>query len=177
MPSFHLGVWGSAIAPQAVALGSWPHSCSAVVAWIYKHSRDTSDRHRRFPARWSARRADCHGDAGHRHNVAQAFSLVGALSIVRFTVVRDTEHGVRHLRGRIGMGVGAGPVGGGIGLVVVGGASWIMRLPRSLNPHLRSTLTLRVPWASTRRCLGALDSQVLATPPVDWHDARARPLM
>ena len=63
-------------------------------------------------------------------NVARAFSLVGALSIVRFrTVVRDTEDTAYVIFAVVvGMAMGAGNiVVGVVGLVVVGIAAWIMR--------------------------------------------------
>jgi hypothetical protein len=66
-------------------------------------------------------------------NVARAFSLVGALSIVRFrTVVRDTQDTAFVIFAVvIGMAVGAGNVlVGVIGLVVVGAAAFLMR-PRA----------------------------------------------
>jgi hypothetical protein len=81
-------------------------------------------------------------------NVARAFSLVGALSIVRFrTVVRDTQDTAFVIFAVvIGMGVGAGaPWVAGIGLVVVGAASFAMRpAAMALNAATRFTLTLRV---------------------------------
>src|ERR1043166_4885066 len=65
----------------------------AVVAWIYKHTRKNTEVAASFPgtlvllAVLIAMVTQVIGD-----NVARAFSLVGALSIVRFrTVVRDTQ--------------------------------------------------------------------------------------
>ena len=66
-------------------------------------------------------------------NVARAFSLVGALSIVRFrTVVRDTQDTAFVIFAVvIGMAAGAGNLlVAGIGLVVVGAAAFMMR-PRA----------------------------------------------
>ena len=66
-------------------------------------------------------------------NVARAFSLVGALSIVRFrTVVRDTQDTAYVIFAvAIGMAVGANhPAVALCGLVVVGGAAFALR-PRS----------------------------------------------
>ena len=63
-------------------------------------------------------------------NVARAFSLVGALSIVRFrTVVRDTQDTAFVIFAVvIGMAVGARDlIVAGIGIVIVGGAAFLMR--------------------------------------------------
>ncbi len=170
MPEFFTSVLGTpAIAPQAVALRLVAALVlGAVVAWIYRHSRDTSDGSPTFPgtlvllAVLIAMVTQVIGD-----NVARAFSLVGALSIVRFrTVVRDTRDTAFVIFAVvIGMGVGAGaPWVAVIGLVVVGVASWAMR-PAALaaNPGLRFTLTLRVALGlDLETVLGsALDSQLL----------------
>jgi hypothetical protein len=69
-------------------------------------------------------------------NVARAFSLVGALSIVRFrTVVRDTQDTAFVIFAVVvGMAVGARDlIVAGIGLVVIGAAAFIMR-PRGEDP-------------------------------------------
>jgi hypothetical protein len=69
-------------------------------------------------------------------NVARAFSLVGALSIVRFrTVVRDTQDTAFVIFAVVvGMAVGASQlIVAGVGLVVVGAAAVLMR-PRSRRP-------------------------------------------
>src|ERR1043166_6688419 len=65
----------------------------AVVAWIYKHTRKSTEVAASFPgtlvllAVLIAMVTQVIGD-----NVARAFSLVGALSVVRFrTVVKDTQ--------------------------------------------------------------------------------------
>lgn len=63
-------------------------------------------------------------------NVARAFSLVGALSIVRFrTVVRDTKDTAFVIFAvGVGMAVGAGqPVVAVLGLITVGGAAALFR--------------------------------------------------
>lgn len=63
-------------------------------------------------------------------NVARAFSLVGALSIVRFrTVVQDTKDTAFVIFAVvIGMSVGAGQAGVAVGgLVIVGLAAWLFR--------------------------------------------------
>lgn len=139
-----------AIAPQTVALRL---VCAlvlgAIVAWIYRRTRDTADASPTFPATLVllsiliAMVTQVIGD-----NVARAFSLVGALSIVRFrTVVRDTQDTAFVIFAVVvGMAVGAGGLlVGVIGLVVVGAASFAMR-PSTLaaSPSLRFTLMLRV---------------------------------
>jgi hypothetical protein len=170
MPEFFTSVFGApAISPQAVALRLVAALVlGAVVAWIYKHSRDTSDGSPTFPgtlvllAVLIAMVTQVIGD-----NVARAFSLVGALSIVRFrTVVRDTQDTAFVIFAVvIGMGVGAGaPWVAVIGLVVVGAASWAMRpAALTLGPGLRFTLTMRVGLGlDLETVLGtALDSQLL----------------
>src|SRR4249920_3004272 len=68
-------------------------------------------------------------------NVARAFSLVGALSIVRFrTVVRDTQDTAYVIFAVvIGMAVGAhNLITGAIGLVIVAAAAFVMR-PRAAS--------------------------------------------
>jgi hypothetical protein len=68
-------------------------------------------------------------------NVARAFSLVGALSIVRFrTVVRDTQDTAYVIYAVVvGMAAGAGdPWVAGIGVFVVSFAAYLMRSPRKI---------------------------------------------
>ncbi len=63
-------------------------------------------------------------------NVARAFSLVGALSIVRFrTVVRDTQDTAFVIFSvAVGMAVGASNLWVALGgLVVIGAAAWLMK--------------------------------------------------
>jgi hypothetical protein len=105
-----------------------------VVAWIYRSTRDRGDATPSFTATLVllsvliAMVTQVIGD-----NVARAFSLVGALSIVRFrTVVRDTEDTAYVIFAVvIGMAMGAGNlVVGVLGLAVVGVAAWIMRQQR-----------------------------------------------
>lgn len=120
-----------------------------VVAWIFRQTRDSADAAPTFPATLVllavliAMVTQVIGD-----NVARAFSLVGALSIVRFrTVVRDTQDTAFVIFAVvIGMAVGAGaPWVAAIGLVVVGAAAFAMR-PAAVaaSPALRFMLTLRV---------------------------------
>jgi len=132
-----------------------------LVALVYRRSRHEVDITPTFPptlvllAVLIAMVTQVIGD-----NVARAFSLVGALSIVRFrTVVRDTQDTAFVIFAVVvGMAVGAGaPWVAAIGLVVVGAASFAMR-PAAIaaSPALRFTLTLRV-------ALGVDLDQVLGT--------------
>lgn len=157
-----------AIAPQTVALRlAVALVLGALVAWIYRHTRDTTEASPTFPATLVllsvliAMVTQVIGD-----NVARAFSLVGALSIVRFrTVVRDTQDTAFVIFAVVvGMAVGAGGLLVGlIGLVIVGAASFAMR-PSTLSasPALRFTLMLRVSLGlDLEQVLGtALDTEV-----------------
>ena len=81
------------------------------------------------------------------NNVARAFSLVGALSIVRFrTVVRDTlDTAFVIFAVVVGMAVGAAqPVVAGIGLVIVGGAALTMRTRPTQRSGSLPTLVLTI---------------------------------
>jgi hypothetical protein len=123
----------------AVALGG-------VVAWIYRRSR--AEYIASFPATLVllavliAMVTQVIGDS-----VARAFSLVGALSIVRFrTVVRDTQDTAFVIFSVVvGMACGASdPRVAVIGIVVVGAAAFIMK-PRTGEQSTESfTLELRV---------------------------------
>jgi hypothetical protein len=93
-------------------------------------------------------------------NVARAFSLVGALSIVRFrTVVRDTKDTAFVIFAVVvGMAVGAGqPVVAVCGMAVVGLAAALLRdRPLHTLPFDRETLmTVRLNWSQ------ALETSVL----------------
>jgi hypothetical protein len=125
----------------------------AIVAWIYRHTRDLTDASPTFPATLVllsvliAMVTQVIGD-----NVARAFSLVGALSIVRFrTVVRDTQDTAFVIFAVVvGMAVGANHLWvAGLGLVVVGVAAALMR-PKTAGatggalPEDSFTLTLRI---------------------------------
>jgi uncharacterized membrane protein YhiD involved in acid resistance len=82
-------------------------------------------------------------------NIARAFSLVGALSIVRFrTVVRDTEDTAYVIFAVvIGMAVGASDLWvAGIGILVVGLAAFLLkaRWRKAVPSGLPHSLTLRV---------------------------------
>jgi hypothetical protein len=80
-------------------------------------------------------------------NIARAFSLVGALSIVRFrTVVRDTRDTAFVIFAVVaGMGIGAGHTKVSAATLAIGGlAAWIMRSGRALPQVAREfELTLR----------------------------------
>lgn len=100
------------------------------VAWIYRHTRKNTDITASFPTTLVllsiliAMVTQVIGD-----NVARAFSLVGALAIVRFrTVVRDTQDTAYVIFAVvIGMAVGASNLWiAGIGFCVVGFAAWAM---------------------------------------------------
>ena len=103
----------------------------SLVAWIYRSTRDRSDITLSLSptlvllAVLIAMVTQVIGD-----NLARAFGLVGALSIVRFrTVVRDTEDTAYVIFAVVvGMAMGAGNIVVGVlGLAVVGVAAWIMR--------------------------------------------------
>jgi hypothetical protein len=102
----------------------------AVVAWIYRRTRRGAEISSSFPVTLVllsvliAMVTQVIGD-----NVARAFSLVGALSIVRFrTVVRDTQDTAYVIFAVVvGMAVGANDLWVGvIGIGVVGIAGYLM---------------------------------------------------
>ena len=106
------------------------------VAWVYRRTRKGGPVSASFPATLIflsvliAMVTQVIGD-----NVARAFSLVGALSIVRFrTVVRDTQDTAYVIFAVVlGMAVGArNPWVAGIGLAVIGGAAFVLA---SLKPQ------------------------------------------
>jgi hypothetical protein len=120
------------------------------VAWIYRASRDPNDAGPTFPATLVllsvliAASTQVIGD-----NIARAFSLVGALSIVRFrTVVRDTQDTAFVIFAVVtGMAVGAGDLKvAGIGFGVVSIAALVMK-PRAVKSPVSGAaflVTLRV---------------------------------
>lgn len=102
----------------------------AVVAWVYRRTRKGAEISSSFPVTLVllsiliAMVTQVIGD-----NVARAFSLVGALSIVRFrTVVRDTQDTAYVIFAVVvGMAVGANDLWVGIiGIGVVGFAAYLM---------------------------------------------------
>jgi len=124
---------GSPVAPNEVVvrlllalLLGW------AVAWIYRRTRKSTEISSSFPvtlvllAVLIAMVTQVIGD-----NVARAFSLVGALSIVRFrTVVRDTQDTAYVIFAVVvGMAVGANDLWVSvIGIVIVGLAAFIMMM-------------------------------------------------
>jgi hypothetical protein len=121
------------------------------VAWVYRATRDKGDVVATFPitlvllAALIAMVTQVIGD-----NIARAFSLVGALSIVRFrTVVRDTQDTAFVIFAVVvGMAAGARDlVVAGIGIVVIGAAAFLMRPKTAARAAADSTpfvLTLRL---------------------------------
>lgn len=102
----------------------------AGVAWVYRRARGAAVAGESFPGTLIllcvliAMVTQVIGD-----NVARAFSLVGALSIVRFrTVVRDTQDTAYVIFAVVvGMAIGAHDLWvASIGLVVVGAAAWFL---------------------------------------------------
>jgi hypothetical protein len=142
----------------------------AGVAWIYRASRDPNDAGPTFPATLVllsvliAASTQVIGD-----NVARAFSLVGALSIVRFrTVVRDTQDTAFVIFAVVtGMAVGARDLTvAGIGFAVVGVAALLMK-PRAV----KSTVSGAAFLVTIRAGLGH-DIEAVAGPLLDAHMAR-----
>ena len=118
------------------------------VSWIYNATRRPNERTSTFPttlillAVLIALVTQIIGD-----NVARAFSLVGALSIVRFrTVVRDTRDTAFVIFAVVtGMAVGAQNLwAAGIGVLVVGAASFIRHFRRIKAPESVTPLRLTV---------------------------------
>jgi hypothetical protein len=120
-----------------------------VVAWIYQRTRPASDTSSSLSvtlvllAILIAMVTQVIGD-----NVARAFSLVGALSIVRFrTVVRDTvDTAFVIFAVAVGMAAGAGhPSVAVSGIAVVGVAAWIMkRRQTGIESEITFLLQVRV---------------------------------
>ena len=121
------------------------------VAWVYRATRERVDVAPTFPitlvllAALIAMVTQVIGD-----NIARAFSLVGALSIVRFrTVVRDTQDTAFVIFAVVvGMAAGARDlVVAGIGIVVIGAAAFLMRPKKAARAAADATpfvLTLRI---------------------------------
>ena len=159
----------------ALALG-------ALVALVYRWTRSVSEEGRSFTGTLVllsiliAMVTQVIGD-----NVARAFSLVGALSIVRFrTVVRDTQDTAFVIFAvGVGMAVGAGNHWVAIGgIAIVGVAALLMKQPRAAEPagapggpgDADGSFELQV-----RLGIGH-DPQVVVGPTLDAH-APARRLM
>ena len=172
MPEFLRTVFSSpAISPldvflrlvAAVVLGGG-------VAWIYRSTREPNDAGPTFPATLVllsvliAASTQVIGD-----NVARAFSLVGALSIVRFrTVVRDTQDTAFVIFAVVtGMAVGAGDLAvAGLCFAVVGAAALLMK-PRAVKSPVSGAAFL----VTLRAGLGH-DIEAIAGPLLDAHMAR-----
>ena len=124
-----------------------------VIAWVYKRARRANGEAESFGVTLVlltiliAMVTQVIGD-----NVARAFSLVGALSIVRFrTVVRDTQDTAYVIFAvAIGMAMGANhPAVALCGLIVVGGAALLLRkrsmtLPPPTDEQLPYSLHVRM---------------------------------
>lgn len=110
-------------------------------------------------------------------NVARAFSLVGALSIVRFrTVVRDTQD-TAYVIFAVGVGMSAGAgnhwVGAG-GIVVAAIAAFVMR--RTPEPSLPASSAGALPFELQVRLGIGHDPHTTVAPVLDQH-ARERRLV
>jgi uncharacterized membrane protein YhiD involved in acid resistance len=102
-------------------------------------------------------------------NVARAFSLVGALSIVRFrTVVRDTQDTAFVIFAvGVGMAVGAGNHWVAIGgMAVVAAASWLMKRRAPAAP---TAAAQGEPFELQVRLAIGHDPQVVVGPTLDAH--------
>jgi uncharacterized membrane protein YhiD involved in acid resistance len=150
MPEFLRGELQAAGGPLVVLarlVGSM--LLGGVVAWIYQRTRPASDTSSSLSvtlvllAILIAMVTQVIGD-----NVARAFSLVGALSIVRFrTVVRDTvDTAFVIFAVAVGMAAGAGhPSIAVSGIAVVGVAAWIMKKRQTgLESEITYLLQVRV---------------------------------
>ena len=118
------------------------------VAWIYRRNRKTTDIIASFPTTLillSILIAMVTQVIGN--NVARAFSLVGALSIVRFrTVVRDTQDTAYVIFAvGVGMAVGAlNPWVAVLGLITVGIVAAILRRRAGEAPDAQPAFNLQV---------------------------------
>ena len=174
MPDFLKGVVSTAAAqhPLLVLLNLVLATLAgAAVAWIYHHTRPRSQASPSFSATivlLAALISMVTGVVGS--DIARAFSLVGALSIVRFrTVVRDTQDTAFVIFAVVvGMAVGAHQyIMGAAGLVVVGAGAAVLGL-RQRAPGSQEPFQI-----SVRVGLGH-DLDVLLNPTLDKyvHDKR-----
>lgn len=144
------------------------------VAWIYRRARGRAAANGSFPgtlvllALLIAMVTQVIGD-----NVARAFSLVGALSIVRFrTVVRDTQD-TAYVIFAVVVGMAVGSLNfwvAGIGIAIVGLAAWLLRFTAAAAVE-----TLPAYLLSIRLALG-VEREALLGPTLDAH-VHARELM
>ena len=175
MPEFLLAPFtnGPAIDPLVVlvrlviAMGF-----GGLVAFVYRHTRPSDDVASSFSITLVlltiliAMVTQVIGD-----NIARAFSLVGALSIVRFrTVVRDTQDTAYVIFAVVvGMAIGASaPWVALIGVVVVACAAAIMRHRGSVSP------TAQLPYLLNVRLALGHDPKELLGPALDQHAANRR---
>ncbi len=184
MPDFLKSAFASdtTISPLDVAL----RLCAALVlgaavAWIYRRARGPAADRGSFPGTLIllcvliAMVTQVIGD-----NVARAFSLVGALSIVRFrTVVRDTQDTAYVIFAVVvGMSVGAHNLWvAGLGLIIVGLAAWFLcRTPGNAGTVATSSwlLTLRVGLGHEPEALlgGTLDAHLQKRDLISIESAR-----
>ena len=151
MPDFLKSAFGHGadVAPLDVLLRLMAAlALGAVVAWIYCRTRKSTEIAASFPITLVllsiliAMVTQVIGD-----NVARAFSLVGALSIVRFrTVVRDTQDTAYVIFAVVvGMAVGAkDPWVAVIGIGVVGLAAFIMMTRAAMRSSSQPELLLNL---------------------------------
>jgi len=136
LPPFSYGLIARLFASVAFGFG---------VSWIYRRTRPPSEVGQSFPATlvllapMITMVTTVIGD-----NSARAFSLVGALSIVRFrTVVRDTQDTAFVIfTVAVGMAMGATPIQPWVavaGIIIVGGAAYLVR-PRPSAARLGAPL-------------------------------------
>jgi hypothetical protein len=175
MPDFLLGPFAAAptVNPLEVLMRLVVASLfGGLVAFVYRITRPTDDVVASFSITLVlltiliAMVTQVIGDS-----IARAFSLVGALSIVRFrTVVRDTQDTAYVIFSVVtGMAVGASdPWVAMIGIVVVGATAMIMRSRRHVPPSSQLPYLLHV-----RLALGH-DANELIGPSLDLHAADRR---
>jgi len=160
LPPFSFGLIGRLVTAVAFGFG---------VSWVYRRTRPPSDVGQSFPATlvllapMITMVTTVIGESQ-----ARAFSLVGALSIVRFrTVVRDTQDTAFVIfTVAVGMAMGSSPIQPWVavaGIIIVGGAAFLVR-PRVASARLGAPLPYLV---RVRVGLGhdveALASNVFAT--------------
>jgi hypothetical protein len=146
-----------------------------LVAWIYRRSRPAGEIMPTFAATLVllsvliAMVTQVIGDS-----VARAFSLVGALSIVRFrTVVRDTQDTAYVIFAVVvGMAAGASDLWvAGIGIAVIAFAAYLLRSKSSV---IASPLSSDLPYLLNVRVSLAQNADALLAPVLDAHVAERR---